>query len=118
MAGKDEVDAWFAKTDHPLESSIQRVRQVILETDARVDECIKWQSPTFMFEGNIASFNPRAKKHVSLMFHQGAKIPGTFDGLEGGGDTARYMKFESEDDVDAKADALRSVVSAWIAWKS
>jgi hypothetical protein len=27
---------------------------------------IKWKSPTFMFEGNIASIDPKAKSHVSL----------------------------------------------------
>ena len=54
------------------------VRKVILAADERVDECIKWKSPTFTFNGNIASINPRAKKHISLMFHQGAKIPGTY----------------------------------------
>lgn len=34
------------------------------------------EGATFVFEGNIASFFPRSKKHASLMFHQGAKIPG------------------------------------------
>ena len=51
------------------------VRDVLLEADPRVDECIKWQAPTFTYQGNIASFFPRAKKHVSLMFHHGAALP-------------------------------------------
>ena len=52
-------------------------------------EMIKWKLPTFMYEGNMASFNPRTKSHVSLMFHTGASIPGDHPRLEGGGDTAR-----------------------------
>ena len=86
-------------------------------TDDRIDECIKWKSPTFTFEGNIASFNPRSKKHASLMFHTGAEIPGDHPSLDGGGDTARYMTFADIADVEAKADDLRDVLRAWIDWK-
>jgi hypothetical protein len=53
--------------------------------DARIDECIKWQAPTFTYRGNLASFFPKSKRHASLMFHVGAKIPGTHPRLEGWG---------------------------------
>lgn len=114
----DEVDAWFADYDNPMADVVQAVRQIILDTDDRIGECIKWRSPTFTCNGNIASFNPRSKKHASLMFHVGAKIPGDHPVLEGGGDTARYITFADADDVAAKADGLRSVLHAWIDWKS
>jgi hypothetical protein len=65
-----------------------------------------------MFNGNIASINPQAKSHVSLMFHEGAKIPGDFPSLQGGGDTARYMRFEDEADLAQKASGLQAVVRA------
>ena len=52
------------------------------------------------------------------MFHTGARIPGDHPVLEGGGDTARYIRFADLDDVGGKADALRSVLRAWIDWKS
>ena len=107
-----EVDVWFESSDHPLKAAMLRVREIILSDD-RMTEAIKWQSPTFMYEGNLASFNPRTKAHVSLMFHTGASIPGDHPRLEGGGGTARYMKFSSMQDVeDAKAD-LQRMVDAW-----
>ncbi len=89
-----------------------RVRHIIL-ADERMTETIKWKSPTFMYEGNMASFNPRTKSHVSLMFHTGASIPGEHPRLEGGGDTARYMKFADLDDVEKAKDVLVAVVAAW-----
>jgi hypothetical protein len=47
------------------------------------------------------------------MFHTGASIPGDHPILEGGGDTARYVKFQDETDLDAKREDLLAVVDAW-----
>ena len=118
MGRRREVDTWFRETNHPLKDLMLEVREIILKTDARMDECIKWKTPTFTFEGNMASFNPNTKKHVSLMFHTGAKIPGTFPSLEGGGTTARYMKFHDAREVRALSRELKAVTKAWIAMRS
>jgi hypothetical protein len=107
-----EVDDWFAAYDNPLKDAMLRVRAIILEDD-RVSETIKWKTPTFVYRGNLASFNPRSKKHVSLLFHAGASIPGNHPRLSGGGDTARYMSFADLDDVERAADELRSITRAW-----
>ena len=71
-----EVDAWFEALDHPLKQAMQRVRQVVLQADPRISETVKWQTPTFIYAGNIVSIRPRAKRFVSLMFHRGSEIPG------------------------------------------
>ncbi|MGI9604570.1 MAG: DUF1801 domain-containing protein [Acidimicrobiales bacterium] len=113
-----DVDVWMTEYDNPMKPIVQRVREIVLATDDRVAECIKWKSPTFTFNGNIASFNPRSKKHASLMFHTGAKIPGDHPGLEGGGDTARYMSFADDVEVDAKKADLEAVIRAWCDWKA
>jgi hypothetical protein len=112
MATSAEVDAWFDDYEHPAKDAMLLVRDIIL-SDARMAETIKWKSPTFIYEGNMASFNPRTKAHVSLMFHTGASIPGTHPRLEGGGDTARYMKFVDRADVESAREDLRSIVAAW-----
>ena len=117
MGANPEVDGWFRELDHPLRAEMQRVREIVLAADDRVGEAIKWKAPTFMFEGNIASFNPRAKAHVSLLFHTGASIPGSHAILEGGGDTARYARFADLADVEAKRGQLESVIRAWCAMK-
>lgn len=118
MAESEEVVAWLAEYDNPMKDVVLAVRRVMLDADDRVSECIKWKSPTFTFEGNIASFNPRSKKHASLMFHTGAHIPGDHTILEGGGETARYARFASLDEVEANAAALAEVIRAWIADKA
>jgi hypothetical protein len=117
--GRDpEVDAWFDALEHPLKDVMLEVRRAVLASDRRVDECIKWKSPTFTFEGNIASIDPKAKAHVQLMFHQGAKLPGRHPALEGGGGTVRYLRFRDRADVRAKRADLRAAIQAWIAMRS
>ena len=112
----NDVDAWFAAKNHPQEVPLQRVRRIILDADPRVSETIKWSTPTFMYEGNIVSFNP-AKHFVSLLFHRGAEIPGDHPRLEGEGSAARTMRFADLDEVNAGADDLEAVIRAWIEMK-
>lgn len=92
---------------------MRKVRHAILASDKRVAECIKWSCPTFTYEGNIVSINPQAKAFVSLLFHQGAKIPGAFPSLDGGGDTARYLQVKDEADLKAKKAELAKIVKSW-----
>jgi hypothetical protein len=106
-----EVEAWFEASDHPLKDVMLAVREEFLR-DPRVDEAIKWKSPTFIANGNIASIDPKAKAHVSLMFHQGAKL-GDNPSLEGGGGTVRYMRFADLADVRNKRKDLRAALAAW-----
>lgn len=118
MARAPEVDAWFARLEHPLKDGMLLARDIILRADPRISECIKWSTPTFTFEGNLASFNPRSKAHVSLLFHTGASIPGDHPRLEGGGGTARYMRLADAREVRAARRDLEAVVRAWCTFKA
>ncbi len=108
-----DVDSWLAAYDNPMKPVVSAIREVILAADPRITEAIKWQAPTFIYKGNIASFFPKAKKHATLMFHQGASIPGDFPNLTGDGKEARSFKVADLNDLDGKADELRRIVVAW-----
>ncbi len=112
------VDEWFESYDNPQKALVQAVREVLLDTDPRVQETIKWKAPTFMFEGNIASFYPRSKRAVSLLFHTGASLPDPDGLLEGGGDTGRVARFTDATDLDAKRGSLQNLIRAWIESRS
>ena len=109
----NDVDAWMAKYDNPMKPVVQAVREIMLKADKRITETIKWQAPTFMYKGNLASFFPKSKVHASLMFHTGASIKGDFPSLEGGKETGRFMKFADLADVKAKSAELKRLVKAW-----
>lgn len=107
------VDAWFDSYDNPMKPVVFAMREAILACDMRVTEAIKWQAPTFIYKGNIASFFPKAKAHASLMFHNGAEIAGGFPNLVGDGKEARSFKVGSLDDLEAKRAELTAIVIAW-----
>ena len=109
-----EVDTYLEKKDHPLTKEIQKVREIVLSTDDRITEAIKWSSPTFIYKGNIASFFMNAKKFVSLMFHKGALIPNDHGLLEGDGTEARVARFHDLNDIVMKKDSLQKIILAWI----
>ncbi len=113
MGRSAEVDTWFARYENPMKPVVERVRAIVLGADRRIGECIKWQAPTFVYRGNLASFFPKSKQHASLMFHTGARIPGNHPRLEGGGDTSRVMKIGSLAEANAAKKEIESIVRAW-----
>ncbi|NNF77233.1 MAG: DUF1801 domain-containing protein [Rhizobiales bacterium] len=113
MSINPDVDRWLETYDNPIKSVVSAIRRLALSCDPRIEECIKWQAPTFMYKNNIASFFPRAKKHASLMFHKGAEIAADFPNLQGDGKEARSFKVFDQDDLKAKSVELTAIFRAW-----
>ena len=112
--GRDAaVEAWFEQYANPQKPVVERVREIILTADARITESVKWSTPTFSYRGNLVSFQPRATKVVSLLFHEGASIPGDHPRLEGDGPHVRTMRFADMADAERGAAELQAVVRAW-----
>lgn len=109
-----EVDAWFESYDNPQKELVRLVRDVLLDADERLGEAIKWKAPTFVYNGNLASFFPKSTKHVTLMFHTGATLPDPDGILEGDGEVARSVKIRDHEDLAEKTPALQRLVVAWI----
>jgi uncharacterized protein YdhG (YjbR/CyaY superfamily) len=117
MPRQPEVDAWFDRYDNPMRPVVQRIREIVLASDDRIDECIKWQAPTFTYRGNLASFYPKSRQHASLMFHEGARIPGRHPRLEGSGEVSRVLKVASIEEAEAARTDIEALVRAWCAWR-
>ena len=109
-----EVDNYLKEKNHPMTDEIQRVRTIILATDSKIEETIKWSAPTFMYKGNIASFFMNAKRFVSLMFHKGALINDSTGLLEGDGKESRVARFQNLEDIENKKEKLETVIRQWI----
>lgn len=107
----------MSRWDNPVKEVVERIRQIILASDDRIEEIIKWDTPTFVYKGDLASFFPKATHHAVVMFHHGAKIPGSFPHLEGKTSDGRVMRIVSIAEAEERRDELNAIVQSWIAWR-
>ena len=114
MSEGAKVDEWMANADNPFKDLWEVIRKTVLDTDPKMEEDIKWGAPTFMYKGNLATFNPRAKKFVNLTFPTGATIDDPEGILEGEAAEARVFRVENEQEFNSKKSGLESVVRNWI----
>lgn len=112
-----DVDKLFEQKNHPSDAEIRRVREIILSTDDRVEEAVKWSSPTFIFKGNIASFFMNTKKLVSLMFHKGATINDPSGLFVRDGKEARTARIYGLEDIESRRVDIEAVINAWVVMK-
>ena len=79
---------------------------------------IQYGSLNFGCQGMLAAFVQVARKPISLMFGNRAKIPGRFPHLEGSGPDARFMRFKYLAEVESRAGERRPIAIAWCKLKS
>ena len=117
MNKNPKVDEYMEKLDNPMKELWEQIREIILAVDPKMSEDIKWGAPTFIYKGNLATFNPRAKKFVNLTFHTGALINDPDGVLEGEAKEARVFRITDGDELNAKKEGLEKVVQNWIELK-
>ena len=117
MNKNPKVDEWMENADNPFKDLWEEIRVAVLSTDDKMEEDIKWGAPTFIYKGNLATFNPRAKRFVNLTFHTGATIDDPEGVLDGDAAEARVFRVESEQEFSAKRSGLEKVVRNWITMK-
>ena len=105
------AEKWFE--GKPAEPVLRRVRDVILNANARMAEGTKYGTVTFHCGGDFASFVQHGKPTVSLMFNRGGIIPGKYPHMEGEGRQVRFMRFKDVKEADARAAELGKIVVAW-----
>jgi hypothetical protein len=112
------------KLEHPLKAEMEAVRTAILSANQKITEGIKWNAPSFYCTEYFATFNPRAREFVQVIFHQGAKVKDNGaaalkvdeDGglLEWLAKDRFSAKFYNMEDIESKKAVLQSVVNQWI----
>ena len=117
MNKTDQVNDYFTELEHPLKTEMQLVREIILSASLKMTEDIKWSAPNFMYKGNMATFNPRAKKFINLTFHTGALLNDKTGLLEGDKKEARVIRFNNLEEIESKKELLETVVINWIKLK-
>lgn len=114
MKHTKKVDEFIAKLEHPLKAELEAVRSIIVNANPKIEEDVKWGGPSFFYKEDLATFNPRIKNYVALIFHKGALINVKSDFLEEATKGKVYAKFYSMDQVIANKELIEKMVNAWI----
>ncbi|MGD9093012.1 MAG: DUF1801 domain-containing protein [Anaerolineales bacterium] len=117
MNKNPKVDTYMNELENPLKDIWGEIRDIVLGVDPKMEEDIKWGAPTFIYKGNLATFNPRAKKFVNLTFHTGALIDDPDGVLEGEAKEARVFRVQNSEQLSEKKAGLVMVVENWIQLK-
>ena len=117
MAGSGDVETWLAElSGHPLEPVSRRVSEIILGADPRMTAVIQYGTLHFVYKSDLCSFvQVKDRKREALMFNAAGRLKGEFPHLEGR--AVKYMYFANLEDANARAEELRAIVAAWIAYK-
>lgn len=120
------VTEYIQKLDPGFARLVEAIRQLILSTDKEIGEQIKWNSPSFFYQGEMKPFNPKEYKRdimvlnirkgiALLVFPTGAIINDTTGILEGQyTDGRRLVTFTDMKDVAAKGKDLQKVIKQWL----
>lgn len=107
MKQKETVDEFMEKLDHPLKAEAQTVRGIIKSADPGITEEIKWNAPSFRYQGEyLVTFNLRETKRIHLVFHNPEISKVKSDLLEGSYVDRRMAYFTDMDEIDSKKTAL------------
>src|SRR5215510_240034 len=119
----DKVDEYMKGLKHPLSDVVEALRQIILKTDPKIGEEVKWNAPSFFYTGEMEPFNPKEyRRHlvvfnlfkkdcIRLVFWNGGKVNDTSGFLEGDyADGRRLAMFYGMEDVKSKQAILRKIV--------
>jgi uncharacterized protein YdhG (YjbR/CyaY superfamily) len=70
-----EIDAYLAALEEPKRSTLQQLRQTILQVVPEAEQGISYQVPAFRVEGKVIAGFAAFKNHLSYLPHSGSVFP-------------------------------------------
>jgi hypothetical protein len=126
LSDKEQVTQHIKKLEPAVGKIIEAIRKIILATDKEISEHIKWNNPSFYYNGEMKPFDPKEYKRdlivmnlykgrIMLVFPSGAKVKDTSGLLTGDyKDGRRLVIFTDMKDVKAKEKTLQKVIKDWL----
>jgi uncharacterized protein YdhG (YjbR/CyaY superfamily) len=78
-----EIDAYLAGVEEPKRSTLQRLRQSIIEAVPEAEEGISYGVPAFRVRGKVIAGFAAFKNHLSYLPHSGSVFPALREELDG-----------------------------------
>lgn len=119
------VTEFLTPLNHPFAVEIDALRQIILDSQAGIEENIKWNGPNYVFQGydRVTMRIHPPKKQVQLIFHLGAKKQDAKSGrviedqsrlLDWKGNDRALVTYKSLEEIESTESELQDIVRAWL----
>jgi uncharacterized protein YdhG (YjbR/CyaY superfamily) len=72
---KQEVDDYLASLEEPKRSTLEALRQTILDVVPDAEQCISYGAPAFRLQGKVIAGFAAFKNHLSYLPHSGSVFP-------------------------------------------
>ena len=119
------VDEFIKRSSHSLADSMEVLRKLILGTDKEITEHIKWNAPSFIYQGeDRITFNLSRPDVLLIIFHRGVKvkpIKGLSDKnldktglLTWASPDRAVLTLKNPEEVKQKSAAIRALVEGWL----
>jgi hypothetical protein len=109
---------------HPFKSEIENIRTLILGVDPKITEQIKWNGPSFCYQGDDrVTFRLNPPKFIQLIFHRGARVRTDVDNFSFRDPTGLVkwitndrgtVTFKDQNEIATKSEDLKLLVESWI----
>jgi hypothetical protein len=122
-----DIDTYITTLEHPLKKLVEKLHEVILDSDKEIAAQVKWNSPSYYYTGAMKDFDPKEYKrdivvlnlhkpeYVLMVFPTGSAIADT-TGLLGGKfkDTRKTIQFTSVEELMSRKKDLQQVLKLWL----
>lgn len=109
-----KVNEFMNQLDHPLKAEMEAVRTILLNANPKIAERVKWNAPSYYYKEDIATFNPRAKQHIHVVFHYAPVVDIESDLLKGDYKDRRMVYLRTMSEVENNKAALENIMNELI----
>lgn len=108
-----EVTAFLDEVHHPHRDVIETLRRIILSTDSRLTEGIKWNGPNYSLSGEdritLKIYPPR---NVQVIFHCGAKVKCAL--LDWKSNDRAVLTLRSMRELEQNETVIVDIIAKWL----
>jgi len=119
-----DVTKFLDEQDHPYRNEIEQLRLIILGTNNKLTENIKWNGPNYSFASeDRITMRIQPPRQVQLIFHRGAKVKEQpkdkliredFGILTWKGNDRAIATFKNMQEIENSKTILTKIVTEWI----
>jgi uncharacterized protein YdhG (YjbR/CyaY superfamily) len=83
VVAREEIDGYLAALDEPKRSTLEQLRESILEVVPDAEQCLAYRMPAFQVHGKTVAGFAAFKDHLSYLPHSGSVLADLGDEVAG-----------------------------------